>query len=128
MAARAASEHARQRVASGPPSPAAATESERQAVLHLASVRVHRFGGLCRSDCREDATFTFDTLGTAFDPCLGVYTGPQVDSLLEAGFNNDLSLWNHQSRCSFWATNGTTYHIQVGGFQGAAGDVTLNWS
>lgn len=68
---------------------------------------------------------TIDTLGSNFDTTLGVYTGTAVTALTLVADDNDTSS-QLQSKVSFPATAGTTYHIEVNGVAGATGTVTLN--
>jgi hypothetical protein len=69
---------------------------------------------------------TFDTLGSVFDTILGVYTGDAMDALTVVGSNDDFS--GLTSRVEFFAAGGTTYRIALDGFNGIAGNVTLNWT
>jgi hypothetical protein len=90
---------------------------------------------------------TFDTFGSNFDTVLAVYTGDNLCSLTYIASNDDASPGLLQSRVSFNAVAGTTYHIAVDGFGGfsssgverafgdkistaavAMGDIVLNWS
>ncbi len=71
---------------------------------------------------------TFNTLGSAFDTLLGVYTGNSLGSLTVVATNDDLSVNFAQSQVSFAAVSGTTYRIAVDGYDGAAGSLVLNWA
>jgi hypothetical protein len=90
---------------------------------------------------------TFDTFGSNFDTVLAVYTGDNLCSLTYIASSDDDPLGGLQSRVSFNAVAGTTYHIAVDGFGGfsssgverafgdkistaavAMGDIVLNWS
>ena len=71
---------------------------------------------------------TIDTIGSNFDTLLAVYTGSAVDSLTLIASNDDIGGGNLQSRMTFPATAGTTYHIAVDGYGGDTGNITLNWS
>jgi uncharacterized repeat protein (TIGR01451 family) len=90
---------------------------------------------------------TFDTFGSNFDTVLAVYTGNNLCSLTHIASSDDDPLGGLQSRVSFNAVAGTTYHIAVDGFGGfsspgaasaskgkistaavAMGDIVLNWS
>lgn len=68
---------------------------------------------------------TIDTIGSAFDTLLGVYTGTAVSALTAKASNDDSG--GAQSKLTFAATAGTTYRIAVDGKAGAAGAVTLRW-
>ncbi|MDG2216634.1 MAG: S8 family serine peptidase [Acidimicrobiales bacterium] len=70
-------------------------------------------------------TVTIDTLGSNFDTVLGVYTGNTLATLVSIGCDDDTDT-STQSSVTFGATAGTTYHIQVSGFAGATGNITLN--
>ncbi len=70
---------------------------------------------------------TFDTIGSSFDTLLAVYTGNSVGALTEVASNDDTTT-NSQSRVSFTAVAGTVYRIAVDGFNGASGNILLNWS
>lgn len=72
-------------------------------------------------------TVTMDTAGSGFDTLLAVYTGGSVNALTLIAANGDIAAGNLQSRVSFDAVSGTTYRIAVDGFNGASGDVRLNW-
>ncbi len=70
---------------------------------------------------------TFDTIGSSFDTLLAVYTGTSVGALTEVASNDDTRT-NSQSRVSFTAVAGTVYRIAVDGYNGASGNIVLNWS
>jgi hypothetical protein len=70
---------------------------------------------------------TFDTRGSSFNTLLAVYTGSSVGSLTSVASDNG-SLGNGASRVVFTATSGTTYRIAVDGYNGATGNVILNWN
>lgn len=65
----------------------------------------------------------FDTIGSGYDTVLAAYTGSSLSSLSNVACNDDYS--GLQSRVAFTATAGTTYWIQVGGYNGASGSLTL---
>lgn len=71
-------------------------------------------------------TFLFTTEGSDFDTTIGVYTGQSVDNLILIADNDDYS--GSQSGVSFTAVEADEYYILVGGYQGAQGNVQLNWS
>jgi M6 family metalloprotease-like protein len=72
---------------------------------------------------------TFDTIGSGFDTLLGVYTGNNVGTLSLIASNDDIVQGvNQQSFVSFLTVAGTTYRIAVDGFDGAFGNVILNWT
>ncbi|HEX6263594.1 MAG TPA: hypothetical protein VF097_12180 [Actinomycetota bacterium] len=68
-----------------------------------------------------DTIVSLDTLGSDFDSVLAVWTGAELSSLDLVACNDDaLSL---SAQVSFRARSATTYHIQVGGFDSAAGSL-----
>jgi Calx-beta domain/Domain of unknown function (DUF4214) len=77
---------------------------------------------------------TFDTIGSNYDTILAVYTGTGVNALTHIVSNDDISPLtdpeprNIQSRVTFTASQGTTYRIQVDGFDGNQGNIVLNWT
>jgi hypothetical protein len=77
-------------------------------------------------------TATFTTAGSSFDTTLGVYTGDSVSTVVPAcsSFtctNDDAGSLNTSS-VQFNATAGTTYRINVDGWNGEHGTVVLNWT
>jgi len=68
---------------------------------------------------------TVDTIGSAFDTVLAVYTGSSFSSLISVA-SDDQSGGSNTSKVRFDATNGTTYFIAVDGRSGAGGAVVLN--
>jgi hypothetical protein len=75
-----------------------------------------------------NGTYFFKTAGSNFNTTLGIYTGNLVSSLTSIASNNDVSGGDNTSYAQFAAVSGTTYHISVDGFQGAAGNITLTWA
>lgn len=73
-------------------------------------------------------TVTLSTAGSNFDTTLGVYTGSSLTTLQLVAENDDENFNNgvYSSRVSFNAVAGTTYRIQVDGYQGDSGNITLN--
>jgi hypothetical protein len=77
---------------------------------------------------------TFDTNGSTYDTLLAVYTGASVSGLTVLASNDDISPSNAppprniQSLVTFNVTAGTTYRIQVDGFDGDQGSITLHWT
>ena len=71
---------------------------------------------------------TLSTAGSSFDTTLGVYTGSSVSSLRLVAENDDENFDNgvYSSRVTFNAVAGTTYRIQVNGYNGDSGNITLN--
>ena len=68
---------------------------------------------------------TVSTANSGFDTILGVYTGTAVNALsLVADNDDDLPL--HTSLLTFDAVVGTSYQIEVDGYNGASGSVTLS--
>jgi subtilisin family serine protease len=70
----------------------------------------------------------FDTQGSSFDTLLAGYTGSAVDALTQLAANDDDGSGGRQSRIAFQVSAGTVYHVAVDGYQGATGDVILNWN
>ncbi|MDX1976626.1 MAG: calcium-binding protein [Pseudanabaenaceae cyanobacterium bins.68] len=77
------------------------------------------------------------TLGSTYDTSIGVYNGNAVNALSLVGTNDDISSsfrpnfvfpLNRFSLVSFQAVAGTTYQIQVDGFNADTGNLTLNIS
>ncbi|HYU98536.1 MAG TPA: NF038122 family metalloprotease [Pyrinomonadaceae bacterium] len=77
---------------------------------------------------------TFDTNGSSFDTILAAYTGSAVNALTVLASNDDISPLNDppprniQSLITFSVTAGTTYRIQVDGFDGDQGSIVLHWT
>jgi hypothetical protein len=77
---------------------------------------------------------TFDTNGSNFDTILAAYTGTAVNALTHLASNDDISPLNDppprniQSLITFPVTAGTVYRIQVDGFDGDQGSITLHWT
>lgn len=75
----------------------------------------------------SSAPVVFDTAGSNFDTVLTVYTGPSVGSLSEEQCDDD----DGPGLTSSLVLNpvaGGTYRVQVDGFGGATGNITLNVS
>jgi len=70
---------------------------------------------------------TLSTFGSDYDSVLAVYTGSGVGRLSEIASNDDSS-GLLQSQVEFAAAAGTTYRIAVDGFQGAEGNIVLNYT
>lgn len=71
---------------------------------------------------------TFDTLGSGFDTLLAAYVGNAVELLTLVDSSDDIQ-WptNLLSQLSFDAQQGVSYAVVVDGYEGEAGDFTLNW-
>ena len=69
------------------------------------------------------ANITADTFGSSFDTVLAVYTGDAVNALTVVACNDDSG--TVQSQVNFTAQAGTTYHFQVGGWNGRSGNLRL---
>lgn len=65
---------------------------------------------------------SFDTVGSANDVALAIFTGPDLDNLTSIAENND-----SPSTATFTAVNGTTYWIRLDSADGDEGATTLNW-
>ena len=73
----------------------------------------------------ESAQITIDTHGSLVDTTLAVYTGNQLESLVEVVSNDNSGLLS-TSAVTFTAIQGTTYRIAVDGRGGQEGMVLLN--
>jgi hypothetical protein len=85
----------------------------------------------------SSGTWSFDTIGSAFDTLLAVYTGGTVSNLTLVAANDDIvPRVVTNSRVAFVASAGVIYRIAVDGFSAgsqsgtpaASGAVTLNWA
>jgi hypothetical protein len=72
------------------------------------------------------AAVAVDTRGSSIDTLLAVYSGTTLNNLALVRCNDDV-LGTLQSRVSFLAQAGTTYYVQVGGFIGTFGNLTVNF-
>jgi hypothetical protein len=70
---------------------------------------------------------TFNTLNSDFDTIIAMYTGDRVDALTYLAGNDDFGE-GLTSSITVSVTAGTIYHIEVDGFGGETGNITLNWS
>ena len=79
-----------------------------------------------------DGIVTFDTVGSSFDTLLAVYfLQPGTNSpmlRLKPIVANDDDGTNKTSLVQFGVTAGTNYEMAVDGFNGATGDIALNWN
>jgi hypothetical protein len=73
-------------------------------------------------------TAVLDTWGSLFDTLLAVYRGTNVAELALVAANDDGLGFLGESEVSFQAEAGVTYSVAVDGYQGADGQVVLNWS
>ncbi|MDP2822670.1 MAG: IPTL-CTERM sorting domain-containing protein [Sulfuritalea sp.] len=71
---------------------------------------------------------TIDTHGSGFDTLLAVYTGSSVAALAAVAANDNDGSANGAGGLLFQAVAGQNYQIAVDGFDGASGDVALNWA
>jgi hypothetical protein len=71
---------------------------------------------------------TIDTVGSSFDTIIGVYVGSALNRLTNVACNDDIQPGVLQSRLSFLAGAGTTYYVQVGGFNAAFGTLAVNFT
>ncbi len=71
-------------------------------------------------------TAVIDTVGglTNYDTVLAAYTGSSLGGLTNIACNDDYG--GLQSQITFACTVGTTYRVQLGGYNGAAGRATLD--
>ena len=58
---------------------------------------------------------TFDTVGSAYDTALAIYTGSSLNSLTSVASNDNTSGSTTTSRVQIDAVGGTTYHVAVTG-------------
>jgi hypothetical protein len=72
-----------------------------------------------------DGSVSFDTESSDIDTILAAHTGTTVGELAEVAANDDSG--SLHSRITFSATNGTTYAIQLLGFDDWEGLVALTW-
>jgi hypothetical protein len=76
-----------------------------------------------------NGSVTITTAGSNFDTLLGVYTGSSVNALTPIASNDDdPSAIGVTSKVTFNTVGGTTYRIAIDGFNGATGNITLNWN
>ncbi|MEX0332457.1 MAG: S8 family serine peptidase [Puniceicoccaceae bacterium] len=73
----------------------------------------------------SDTEATITTVGSSFDTTLAVYSGTSLDDLVLLASNNDDS--GQQSSVTFTPALGQPFHVQVSGWDGATGSVTLNY-
>lgn len=71
---------------------------------------------------------TFSTEGSGFNTLLAIYTGNNYTDLVPRYSNDDIGAGNVQSAVTFEATIGVAYLIAVDGFNGAAGNLVLQWN
>jgi len=69
----------------------------------------------------------FNTVGSSYDTVLCAFTGSGLSSFTQVDCNDDFSGKGLRSRVEFRAMAGQQYWIQVDGFLGAHGNITLNW-
>jgi subtilase family serine protease len=78
----------------------------------------------------SSGTVKINTEGSNFDTMMGVYTGSTVSALTTVAQNDDVSRRDLTSAVSFTAVAGTTYYIQIDGYNSgrgaASGNITLN--
>jgi hypothetical protein len=77
-----------------------------------------------------NGTVVFDTFSSNYDTTLAAYTGPAVNQLTLLAEQDDTDTANGQvqSRISFPVQAGTTYRIQVDGYDGDTGNIVLTWN
>src|SRR5262249_19865239 len=69
----------------------------------------------------------FNTVGSSYDTVLCAFTGSGLNDLWQVDCNADSSGKGFQSRVEFRAVAGRQYWIQVDGYLGSHGNITLNW-
>ena len=72
-----------------------------------------------------NATISADTIGSDYDTALAAYRGTSLSELTLLDCNDD-SFGTLLSQISFQVTAGGTYYLQVGGFAGDQGRLTLH--
>ena len=77
-----------------------------------------------------NGSVVFDTFSSDYDTTLAAYTGPAVNqlTLLAEQDDTDTAGGHIQSRISFPVQAGTTYRIQVDGYDGDTGSIVLSWN
>ena len=79
----------------------------------------------------SDGLATFTTCSGGFDTLMGAFTGTTLSTLVPLDSNDDdCAPFNVSagSTVRFAAVAGTTYRIVVGGYEGATGTVSLDWT
>jgi uncharacterized repeat protein (TIGR01451 family) len=71
---------------------------------------------------------SFDTHGSSFNTLLAVYSGASLTSLTQMAANDNDGSSGSASGVTFTAQAGTEYVIAVDGFNGATGQISLNWN
>ncbi len=74
-----------------------------------------------------DGVVVFDTAGSDFDTTLSVYRGTSIANLVEVAANDD-DAGTTTSRVVAHVTEGTTYRVNVRGWDGLVGNIQLNWT
>jgi hypothetical protein len=69
------------------------------------------------------AVVSVDTCGSDFDTSLGVFDGASLGTSGRVAGNDESC--GHRSALRFIAVGGTTYHVEVDGFEGAQGSIRL---
>jgi hypothetical protein len=72
-----------------------------------------------------NGSFRLSTTGSNFDTILAIYTGASLDTLSQAACNDDISATDLDSQFNVSLNAGTTYYIQLGGFNGRYGTYSL---
>jgi hypothetical protein len=72
----------------------------------------------------SNAVVAADTFGSDFDTVLAVWTGPALNTLSLVDCNDDTA--DLDSEVLFHALRGTTYLIQIGGFDGESGTLEFH--
>src|SRR5262249_28048982 len=75
-------------------------------------------------------TVAIDTFGSSVDTVLAVYTGSALPTLNLVTCNDNTASGTtaQQSRVTFPATAGTTYRVQVGGYNSAFGSLVVSFA
>lgn len=75
----------------------------------------------------QNGRITFDTNGSDYDTTLAAYAGSSLGALTTLAYNDD-SGGSFNSEIAFDVAAGSTYSIQVDGYNGSSGAFTLHWS
>jgi hypothetical protein len=79
-----------------------------------------------------DTRVGLDSFGSDYDTVLAIYAGSRLSKLVEVACNDQATemtadfVARNESRVFIWLTAGTTYRIQVGGWQGSSGSLVMN--
>ena len=75
-----------------------------------------------------DGVYTFDTFGSDFDTLLAIYSGSDIESIIEVVSCDDSDHPETNCQISIQASAGQTFKIAIDGKDGEFGDFTINWN